>query len=483
MAKKQKLFKSLRKRFGGDADTETLGPNDRLRLSGKRLRVVCEDEAFLIEMGKQSLHVFPDLPLDSRLRNPPYDYVLFDPEIYYSGISQSLRLRPGETLSIDYRQEHQKVVFGKPKHAFRRHLQITHEGNALVFRDPISELGTYISAITDEKARSRPQQQRTRQLQKVIEIFGGPLIQLEPDSALATLKDVNKLLGKDPYRQKDSLGNAGSVVDLPAYLTPVIVGDLHAQVDNLLKILSENAFLDSLAAGKAALVFLGDAVHPETEDQLDFMDSSVLIMDLILKLKLAFPKQVFFIMGNHDSFSPDVMKGGVPQSILWEKRLVELRGKEYCRELAIFYRHSPLLVMSEDFIACHAGPPCSSVSLETLIEARQFPELVHELTWNRIKSRGWPLGYRKGDVKRFRKSLGLDESIQFIVAHYPQTREGTLWLDVDGIPNHHILFSARNDQLALFTRVNGELTSQIYPAEPLLAVVSGAAGDPSTLPG
>ena len=198
-------------------------------------------------------------------------------------------------------------------------------------------------------------------------------------------------------------------------------------------------------------------------------------MDLILKLKLAFPGQVFFIMGNHDSFSPDVMKGGVPQSILWEKRLTQLRGKEYCQELALFYRQSPLLVLSEDFVACHAGPPCSKVSLETLIEARQFPKLVHELTWNRIKSRGWPLGYRRGDVKRFRKSLGLDESVHFIVAHYPQSKKGTLWLNVDEIPNHHILYSARSDQVGLFTRVNGEMTPQIYPAEVLLEMVSSQA--------
>jgi len=170
------------------------------------------------------------------------------------------------------------------------------------------------------------------------------------------------------------------------------------------------------------------------------------------------------------------MKGGVPQSVLWEKRLNQLRGKEYCQELALFYRQSPLLVLSEDFVACHAGPPCSSVSLETLIEARQFPKLVHDLTWNRIKSRGWPLGYRRGDVKRFRKSLGLDETVHFIVAHYPQSKEGTLWLNVDEIPNHHILYSARSDQVGLFIRTNGEMTPQIYPAEPLLELVSSPVG-------
>jgi len=471
------ILKKLRKRFGSSSDAVCLQESDRLRLSGKALRVEGQEMSFMVEMGKQTLHICPDRPVNTRLREPPYDYLLFDPELYHSGIAQSLRLRPGEVISIDYRQEHQNLVFSRPKHAFRRHLQITHDGNSLAFRDQISELGTYLSILTDEQDSEHVDRKRSLNLSRIREIYGGPVVQMPPDTALATLKEVNRLLQEDPYRKQDSLGNAGSVVELPAHLTPIIVGDLHAQVDNLLKILSENNFLASLDRGDAALILLGDAVHPEADEQLRAMDSSVLIMDIILKLKLVFPKQVFFITGNHDSFSRDVMKGGVPQSVLWEKRLIELRGKEYCQELDLFYRQSPLIILSKDFVACHAGPPCSNYSFETLIEARQFPELVHELTWNRIKSKGWPLGYRRGDIKRFRKSLGLDESIPFIVAHYPQSKNDTLWLNVDRIPNHHIVFSARADQLALFTRVNGELTHQIYPAEPLLEMVSETSGN------
>lgn len=33
---------------------------------------------------------------------------------------------------------------------------------------------------------------------------------------------------------------------LPQRLTPILVADLHAQVDNLLTVLSQNAFLDAL---------------------------------------------------------------------------------------------------------------------------------------------------------------------------------------------------------------------------------------------
>jgi len=469
------FLKSLRKRFGGSYENVCLASEDRLRLSGKGLRVESEATSFSIEMGKQILHVCPDRPFDPAARKPPYDFIVYDPSLYYSRVAHSLRLRPGETLAIDHREESQKQVFSHPRDAFRRHLQIKHDGQALIFRDPISELGTYLSMIPEEQDSLRREIRRERNLKRIGEIYGGPLEQLSPEAALDSLKKVNQRLKTDPYRKQDSLGNAGSVVELPSHLDPILVGDLHAQVDNLLKILSENSFLECLERDEAALILLGDAVHPEADEKLADMDSSVLIMDLIIKLKQAFPGQVFFVMGNHDSFSPDVMKGGVPQSVLWEKKIRQLRGEEYCHELALFYRQSPLLVISDDFVCCHAGPPSTSVSLETLVEARQFPELVHQLTWNRIKTKGWPLGYQKGDVKRFRKSLGLDETIPFIVAHYPQSRDGTMWLNVHQIPNHHILYSARDDQVGVITRVEGELVPQIYPAEALLESVNRLA--------
>ena len=108
---------------------------------------------------------------------------------------------------------------------------------------------------------------------------------------------------------------------MPDNVTPILVGDLHARVDNLLTILSENAVLDSLEKGSAALVILGDAVHSEEPDSLEDMESSLLIMDLIFRLKLRFPERVFFIIGNHDSFLHELMKQGVPQGLLWEKHV------------------------------------------------------------------------------------------------------------------------------------------------------------------
>jgi len=167
-----------------------------------------------------------------------------------------------------------------------------------------------------------------------------------------------------------------------------------------------------------------------------------------------------------------VMKAGVPQSLIWDRKITQLRGEEYREELALFYRQSPLVVLSKDFVACHAGPRRSIVSLDMLVEARQYPALVHERTWNRVKTRGFLLGYTRRDVHRFRKSLNLNDTIPFIVAHYPQSEDGTLWMNVGQIPHHHVLYSARPDQLAVFSRVQGEMLPQIYPAEALLEQIN-----------
>ena len=68
------------------------------------------------------------------------------------------------------------------------------------------------------------------------------------------------------------------------------------------------------------------------------------------------------------------MKGGVPQSLLWDKRVSELRGKDYRDEMALFYRQSPVAVLSKDFFACHAGPSRTHISLETLVDIHHHPE-------------------------------------------------------------------------------------------------------------
>jgi len=331
--------------------------------------------------------------------------------------------------------------------------------------------------IEDQAEVFKVSGRRQRALQKVADIFGGPIAPLPPETALATLHAVNGLVRSEPFRRPDAQGNAGGALELPERLTPILVSDLHGRVDNLLVILSENAYLESLESGAAALVFLGDTVHREDQGHLDSMESSALLMDLIFKLKLRFPAGVFLLLGNHESFSPDVMKGGVSQGLMWSRWVTASRGEAYREALEVFYRQLPLVAVSKEFVACHAGPPRVKISREMLVDVRRFPGLVHEMTWTRLRTPGYPAGYTKGDVRRFRKSLGLSKDVPFVVGHYPRDRVSTLWLNVAHIPQHHIAYCAMPEKLAVFSRVDGLMVPEIHPVRPVLQWMRRHAGD------
>ncbi|UCB55917.1 MAG: metallophosphoesterase [Thiotrichales bacterium] len=465
---KSSLLQRIRAYFRPAIETVIPEKSRKLRLSGKAIRIPLKGyPQFRIEMGKQVLHLCPDPAVACQDADAPCDFILFDPDRYFSGISHCQRVSPGNTLAIDSDIEYQDYVFSFPREAFRRQFSVSHAGDALIFKDPISELGTYVSLIDDAPDNLTVTGRRRTALRRIVEIFGGPLQLLSVQKATEALGRVNELLRHETGRHKDSLENPGSLLELPGHITPVLVGDLHARIDNLLRILSENGVMDSLEKGTAALVFLGDAVHSEEPERLEEMDSSLLIMDLIFMLKIRYPEQVFFIVGNHDSFQHEVMKRGIPQGLLWKRHVIAARGEAYKEQLELFYQQSPLLVLSPDFVACHAGPARRKISRQMLVDAHQFPDIVHDLTWGRIRTPAFPGGYSAGDVRQFRKGLEVGNEMPFIVGHHPYTRDDTLWINAGRINQHHIVISARSDRVGIFTRIDGAMVPQVFPAEPL----------------
>jgi hypothetical protein len=131
------------------------------------------------------------------------------------------------------------------------------------------------------------------------------------------------------------------------------------------------------------------------------------------------------------------------------------------------------VVLARDFIACHAGPARRKISREILVDARQFPDIVHDLTWNRIRTPAFPAGYTGSHVRQFRKGLERDTDTPFLVGHHPCSADGTLWLNAGQINQHHIVISSRPDRVGIFTGIDGEMVPQIYPVEDLLAWLNG----------
>ncbi len=463
------LLVRLREAFSGLAQCKNVKLRDAYQLTSGKVRVPFEGFPIQLILGRDGkrLHLYPEYPLngegkESRLSG----FVIFDPESRSSRISAFCRLPPQGKLILGRQFPEQQAAFAYPDCVANRHLEIRRDGDAVVFRD-LSRSGTCISPIMNEEKLNR-----IEKLRRIRRIYGGPIEQLPRREALELLESIDAILEEEKHRPRDARGKPGGLVRIPNKMTPIIVGDLHAQVDNLLTILSQNAFLDELESGDACLVILGDAVHSEIDGQMEEMDDSLLLMDLILRLKVRFPEQIFYLRGNHDSFSEEVAKEGIPQGLLWQKAVLDVRGKAYKKALDRFYALLPYVALSKNFIACHAAPPKTKVTKQMLVDIYRYPGLIPELINNRMYRPSKPAGYTKGDLKRFRKSLGVERDTPLLVGHTPLDRSETYWLNVGGMEDHHIIYSAAESWAGVCTIIGGELMPLKYPSEHLRSVVA-----------
>lgn len=474
---KPDLLKRLRRAFSELNNCPLVEVGEAYRLTGGSVRVPIRGfpiELVLGDNGKR-LQMYPEYPLRIRGKAKPRrpNILIRDPGHSATAISGFIRLEPGHKLTLGRHDPRQQILFNYPDAVALRHLRLTHEGDAVVFKDKTS-VGTYLAPLPNEEKT-----QRLSCLQRVLEIFGGPLKPLPKAEAMTLIEEVNRLMEQEACRARDSRGLPGGLLRLPAGPAPIVVADLHARVDNLLVILSRSGFLQALEQGKAYLVIIGDAVHSERDGELEQMDDSILIMDLIFRLKLRFPEHFFFLRGNHDSFSEEISKGGVPQGLLWRRALNKARGKDYRKAMQRYYDLLPYAVVSPDFCATHAAPPTRKISLDMLVEVHNHRGLIPELINNRMRRSSRPGGYTKGDVRRFRQALDLPPETPFIVGHTPIDRTGTYWLDIGGITNHHVLYSANETWVGAFTRIGGEMWPVKYPCERLLRLINGLAASTS----
>ncbi|HNH92774.1 MAG TPA: metallophosphoesterase, partial [Accumulibacter sp.] len=209
-------------------------------------------------LNDRRLHLYRENRLD-REGKPVWleSFIIVDPRTYMRRISGFVRLSPKSWLALGSSDELQKVIFDYPAAIDEQHMVLIYGRDELIFRN-LSDAGTAIAPVIDNVGLSR-----IGRLRRLREIIGGPIELLPRDDALRLIEQVNRLMRSEAYRSTDERGLPGGLIALPRSMTPVIVADLHAQVDNLLTVLAQNAFLDALEEGCAALVILGDAVHCE----------------------------------------------------------------------------------------------------------------------------------------------------------------------------------------------------------------------------
>jgi hypothetical protein len=441
------------------------------------VRVLSWGKAIELILGKKRLRLYPEVPVNPSTDIPTKDWILVDPSRFFSDVAGFARIRNGETLMVGRGNELLDKIFEFPNSVMRRHLEVLNNDGEIILRPLDRESKALLCAVPESEGVDCISSRRIKNLQHLRAIFGGPIMLLEPKQALITLDQAYDILLAEAYRPKNSEDRPGGLLELPAEPTPIIVGDIHAQIDNLLNMLSRDGYLDALESGNAYLLFLGDIVHRERDDELEEMESSLLTLDMIFKLKIHFPKTVFQLRGNHESFGDEVGKGGVPQGRLLLQHSRALRGANYAERLAKYFELLAYVAKTKDFITCHAGPPRREVSLRKLINIQQHPKLAQDLVWNRLRRTGYPIGYGKRDVNAFREALGAKRDTPFIVSHSRLSLNGTIWTDVGEVPGHHIVFSANPGLMAIFIRSGHRMIPLEFPGESLLDFVNGIEGD------
>ncbi|MBU1138094.1 MAG: metallophosphoesterase [Proteobacteria bacterium] len=456
-----------------DDPIEWFTVTDKLQVLQNECRIPHDGKTFEMIIGEQKFVFHPEIPLGIKKKNIQKNWLIATSKVCADdSIHGFARIKVGETVLIGRDNRQYDDIFQFSKCVAKRHLTVTNiKGDLKIIpldvKNPIQ-----VVRSEEQDIRERIGTNRYNSICGMRQIYGRTISMLSPEEALSTLKEVNEIILNEPYREKNDAGAPGALLEPPEGLTLLLVGDLHAQVDNLLKILTENCLLAHLAANSACVVILGDAVHSDIPKEMEDMDSSILTLDLILKMKCQFPENFFYLLGNHDSFDTMISKNGVSQGVLMRKRLLELRGEEYVAEMRKFYELLPMIMKTDSCVACHAAPPRKSITREKLVNLRNYPEICNEILTNRLKRSHYPAGYDKRDVKQFRKSLQLPKRAPFVVGHTPLDPFNSFWKNAGNIKGHHIIYSGHQDGPSLFIQIKKRMIPLSYPAEPLVKIIN-----------
>ncbi|MGB9844967.1 MAG: metallophosphoesterase family protein [Methanothermobacter tenebrarum] len=246
----------------------------------------------------------------------------------------------------------------------------------------------------------------------------------------------------------------GGLIEVGGSENLLVVTDLHGNLRDFktyLKIWEEDYNRG------CPIVFTGDFIH-----SMGYEDGSVEILET-LRVYYRRYKNFYLLLGNHEwshITGIDVFKGGINQSLSFERLLNEKFGDHWMEKLESykrFFKELPFAVKTENkvFIS-HAGPSRHIKGIDDMINIKengyQSPA-VYEMLWNRYGS------YLEDDIDEFLKRV---ECNAMIVGHTP----------VDGyqiIGNQIILSSSYSAGRKAY--INLDLKAKIESAQDLIQMI------------
>jgi hypothetical protein len=223
---------------------------------------------------------------------------------------------------------------------------------------------------------------------------------------------IEVLKAENPdIRPPDSQGRSGGLVSLKPELPTIIVPDIHARMEFVYSVLAQRVgdgktVAHRLDEGTAQIVCVGDGFHSEKKGAArwkkayeefqdgfrkhkamdDEMRESFGVMEMVMRIKAAFPDYFHFLKGNHENIANEEGHGNHPfRKYAYEGPMVlEYVTKFYGREfLDTFYRFEkelPVFVVGNGFLISHAEPVVR-FTREEIVNYRDNPDVVEGLTW------------------------------------------------------------------------------------------------------
>jgi hypothetical protein len=151
----------------------------------------------------------------------------------------------------------------------------------------------------------------------------------------------------DKVRPRDARGEPGGLIIIEGGQRAIVVGDLHGRYDNLEQILKDKNNLQDILAGRAHLIFTGDAIHPRSSatESAQAYEDSFCVMLLIMTLKAENPFNIHYLLGNHDNAhvgGTHASRGQVRQDMRFKKFVSEKFGADVFDHYREFIRNSPV---------------------------------------------------------------------------------------------------------------------------------------------
>ncbi len=211
---------------------------------------------------------------------------------------------------------------------------------------------------------------------KTIKTIQRWIAEIDYDSITRLINRALEAIRGDEQRAANLTAEGGLVKIRSRKGRMLVIGDVHGDLETLIKILKNEDAIEKLEQGDMYIVFLGDYIDRGHE--------SLEVMALVLNLKCSYPDKVVLLRGNHEG--PDDLIAH-PHTFPYELAL-KFGGKAqslYLKFRKLFNAMHHAAMTSNGIIMLHGGVPTEAESIDDVIRARELhPEKPHltEILWN-----------------------------------------------------------------------------------------------------